>query len=108
MSLAIAGMTGPTWAHVDDGLHVVSRAGEYLGCVDRSGDGAYLAFDGRATPVGRYDTLREAQRAVLSVPDPGAGRRERHLQRVSQRVAVVTGSIAGGLALLAVAAAPYL
>lgn len=108
MSIALPGVASPTWAHVDVGLHVVSRAGEYLGCVDRSNDGAYLAFDGRSTPVGRYDTLHEAKNAVLSVPDVEVERRARHLQRVSQRVAAVTGVIAGGLALSAAAVAPYL
>ncbi len=108
MSLTIPGISAPTWAHVDTGLYVVSRAGEYLGSVDRAKDGSYLAFDGRATPVGRYDTLSEAKRAVLSVPDPAAERRERHVQRVFQKAAAVSGVVAGGLALTAGAVAPYL
>lgn len=108
MSLSIAGFPSPTWAHVDTGLYVVSRAGEYLGSVDRAKDGSYLAFDGRATPVGRYDSLKEAQRAVLSVPDPAADRREREIQRVFQKVAAVSGVVAGGMALTAGAVAPYL
>lgn len=108
MSLTIPGVASPTWARVDAGLYVVSRAGEYLGSVDRSNDGAYLAFDGRATPVGRYDTLSEAKRAVLSVPDPEAGRRDRQAQRVYQRVAAVSGVVAGGLALTAGTVVPFL
>lgn len=108
MSLTIPSVSSPTWARVDAGLYVVSRAGEYLGSVDRSHDGAYLAFDGRATPVGRYDTLREAKSAVLSVPDPETARRERHTQRVFQRVAAVSGVVAGSLALTAGTVVPFL
>lgn len=108
MSLTIPSVSSPRWARVDAGLYVVSRAGEYLGSVDRSNDGAYLAFDGRATPVGRYDTLREAKSAVLSVPDPETARRERHTQRVFQRVAAVSGVVAGSLALTAGTVVPFL
>lgn len=108
MSLTLPAASAPTWARVDAGLYVVSRAGEYLGSVDRTTDGSYLAFDGRATPVGRYDSLREAKSAVLSVPDPEDDSRERHIARVYQRVAAVSGVVAGGLALTAGSVAPYL
>lgn len=105
--------TRPTWARVDAGFHVASRDGEFLGYVDRSADGSYLAFDGRSTPVGRYESLRAAQRAVISVDDRTAPSREpRSLsprsRRAFQRAAVVSGVVAGGLALTAGAVAPYL
>lgn len=100
-----------TWARVDSGFHVASRAGEFLGYVDRSADGSFLAFDGRSTPVGRYDTLREAQRAVLSVDALAAGKARvlsRRSRRAFQRAAAASGVVAGGLALTAGAVAPYL
>lgn len=106
MSLTLPGHA--TWATVDTDLHVVSRAGEYLGYVERANDGSYLAFDGRATPVGRYDELRDAQRAVLSVPDPETVSIRREAQRVYQRAAAVSGVIAGTFALTAGAVAPFL
>jgi len=96
--------TRATWARVESGFHVASRAGEFVGYVDQTADGAFLAFDGRSTPVGRYDTLKEAQRAVLSVPDE----KVRHRETVLGRIAVVSGVVAGGLALTAGAVAPYL
>lgn len=100
----------PTWAHIESGFHVASRSGEFLGYVDRSKDGSFLAFDGRATPVGRYETLKEAQRAVLSVPAVPApmDERTRSITRSMRRLAVLSGVVAGGLALTAGAVAPYL
>lgn len=108
MSIAIELMPArPTWARVDSGFHVASRDGEFLGYVDAAADGSFLAFDGRSTPVGRYDSLREAQRAVLTVPAP-VDPRARRRQRTLQKVAAVSGVVAGGLALTAGAVAPYL
>ena len=80
-----------TWAHVESGFHVASRAGEFLGYVERSRAGSFLAFDGRSTPVGRYDSLKDAQRAVLSVPTPAPlEARARKVSRALRRVAVVS------------------
>ncbi|WEK14889.1 MAG: peptide ABC transporter permease [Candidatus Microbacterium phytovorans] len=101
--------TRATWARVESGFHVASRDGEFVGYVDQARDGSFLAFDGRSTPVGRYDTLKEAQRAVLSVPTtpvPDEGQRRR--LSVLHRVAVVAGVVAGGVALTAGAVVPYL
>lgn len=97
-----------TWARVESGFHVASRAGEFVGYVDQTADGAFLAFDGRSTPVGRYDTLKDAQRAVLSVPDEIPDEKVRHRETILGRIAVVSGVVAGGLALTAGAVAPYL
>jgi len=111
MSAPVLELVSPraTWAHVESGFHVASRSGEFLGYVEQSRAGSYLAFDGRSTPVGRYDTLKEAQRAVLSVPsDPPPDARTRQMTRALRRVAAVSGVVAGGLALTAGAVAPYL
>jgi hypothetical protein len=86
---------------------VASRDGEFLGYVDRAADGSFLAFDGRSTPVGRYDSLRDAQRAVTSVPAALPASRTR-ARRAFERAAAITGVVAGGMALTAGAVAPYL
>lgn len=98
----------PTWARVDSGFYVASRDGEFVGSVDRSPDGSYLAFDSRSTPVGRYDTLEAAQRAAESIKSPDERRRARRVTRTLQRVAAGSGLVAGGMALTAGALAPYL
>jgi hypothetical protein len=54
------------WACVEDGFHVGSRVGEFLGYVDRQSDGSYAAFDARAQSIGRFDTLHDATSAVSS------------------------------------------
>jgi hypothetical protein len=112
MSAPVLDLVAPrvTWAHVESGFHVASRSGEFLGYVEQSRDGSYLAFDGRSTPVGRYDSLKDAQRAVLSVPSapPAMDARTRRATRTLRRVAVVSGVVAGGLALTAGTVAPYL
>lgn len=56
-----------TWKQVAPGLYVASRAGEFLGSVDVTADGSFVALDGRATAVGRFTDLKAAQKAVVSV-----------------------------------------
>ncbi|WP_243076492.1 peptide ABC transporter permease [Microbacterium sp. SS28] len=63
---ALPSLTRVTWAQPDTGFHVASRAGEFVGYVDTTADGHFVAFDGRSTAVGRYDSLAHAKRAVLS------------------------------------------
>lgn len=98
----------PTWARVDTDFYVASRDGEFVGYVDRAADGTYIAFDGRSTPVGRYDDLRDAQRAAEGVTSPAQARKRRRVTRALQKTAAVTGVVAGGVALTAGALAPYL
>lgn len=54
------------WACVEDGFHVGSRVGEFLGYVDRQSDGSYAAFDARSARIGRFDSLHGATSAVSS------------------------------------------
>ena len=54
------------WACVEDGFHVGSRVGEFLGYVDRQPDGSYAAFDARSARIGRFDSLHDATSAVSS------------------------------------------
>lgn len=55
------------WACVEEGFHVGSRAGDFLGYVDRQPDGAFRAFDSRSMPLGDFETLHLAAAAVGAV-----------------------------------------
>jgi hypothetical protein len=57
---------GVVWSRVDEGFHVGSRAGEFVGFVDRQDDGAYLACDRHSRPIGRFDVLEAATDAVAT------------------------------------------
>ena len=96
----------PTWAQVDEGLHVGSRAGEFIGYIDVTGDGHHVAFDGRSTPVGRYATLREAQRAVTGVARRARPRRSAALVEAAQTLATASGLVATALLVTAGTLAP--
>ncbi|CAH0149432.1 hypothetical protein SRABI76_00754 [Microbacterium oxydans] len=54
------------WACVEEGFHVGSRGGDFLGYVDRQSDGRYVAFDARSHAIGSFVTLDEATAAVSS------------------------------------------
>jgi hypothetical protein len=60
--------TGVIWARVEEGFHVGSRHGEFLGYIDRQSDGRYLAFDSFSRVVGRFDGLVAAMSAVTDAP----------------------------------------
>ncbi|PRI11024.1 hypothetical protein [Leucobacter massiliensis] len=53
-----------TWAMVEDDFYVGSRAGEFLGYVDQSADGRYLACNMFSHPIGEYGSLDDAMNAV--------------------------------------------
>lgn len=55
---------GVVWARVEEGFHVASGRGVFLGYVDREADGSYLAYNGRSRPVGRFPGLVAAMAAV--------------------------------------------
>lgn len=55
---------GVVWARVEEGFHVASARGVFLGYVDREADGSYLAYNGRSRPVGRFPGLVAAMAAV--------------------------------------------
>lgn len=57
---------GVLWACVEDGFHVGSRDGEFLGYVDRQPDRHYLAFDARSQRLGEFPSLHDATAAVVS------------------------------------------
>jgi hypothetical protein len=55
---------GTTWARVEDGFHVGSRNGEFLGYIDRRSDGGFDAFDLHSRAIGVFGDLVDAMRAV--------------------------------------------
>lgn len=93
-----------TWVRVESGFHVASRAGEFVGFAERTPDGHVVGFDGRSTPVGRYETLEAAQRAVETAPAT-APTRTAAREDLLQGAATVTGLLA--LATLAFAAMSF-
>lgn len=55
---------GIVWSRVEEGFHVASARGAFLGYIDREADGTYEAYDGRSRPIGRFPTLVAAMAAV--------------------------------------------
>lgn len=91
---------GVTWSKVDTGFHVASRAGEYVGSVDTTPDGHFVAFDGTSAPIGRYADLSEAKRAVLSWKPERTRIRDRRLGEALRPVAASAALVAGATAAL--------
>lgn len=52
------------WACVEEGFHVGSRGGDFLGYVDRQAGGDYIAFDARSRALGSFPSLEQATAAV--------------------------------------------
>lgn len=66
---------GVVWSRVEDGFHVGSRNGEFLGYIDRDADGRYAAFDLYSRPLGFFPTLVSAMAVIadvelVSMPQP--------------------------------------
>lgn len=59
---------GVVWARVEDGFHVGSRRGEFLGYIERQSDGAFVAFDMHSRPAGRFPLLTHAMNALTAQP----------------------------------------
>lgn len=97
-----------TWSTVAPGFYVASTDGEFVGSVDTSPDGHFIALDGSSTPIGRYGTLREAQQSLLTTDAPGNRARKRLIRRNVRTAATASGAIAGALALTAGALAPFI
>jgi hypothetical protein len=96
------------WSEVEAGFHVGSRDGEFAGYVDSNQDGTFIAFDGHASPVGRFRTLAEAKASLLTTPHPANLRRARRKRRAATVIATAIGGVASALALTAGVLAPYL
>jgi len=61
---------GVVWARVEDGFHVGSKSGVFLGYIDRQSGGGYLAYNGRSRLVGRFEALTAAMAAVTNYRAP--------------------------------------
>lgn len=84
-----------TWSKVDTGFHVASKAGEYVGSVDTTPDGHFVAFDATSAPIGRYAELSAAKTAVLSWKPERTRRRDRRVSRIAHPIAASAGLVAG-------------
>lgn len=97
-----------TWAPVASVLHVASRAGEYVGYAEQTADGHFVGFDGRSTPVGRYETLADAKRAVESATSDAETVRSPRVHASAHAAAAVSGIVALGTLAAAVLTMPGL
>ena len=59
---------GVVWSRVEDGFHVGSRGGEFLGYIDRQKDGRFEACDMYSRTVGYFPDLTSAMKAITAVP----------------------------------------
>ncbi len=66
---------GAVWARVEDGFHVGSRGGEFLGYIDRQRDGLWLACDLYSREVGLFADLTAAMEALTEVEASERSRR---------------------------------
>lgn len=96
------------WSEVEPGFHVASRGGEFAGYVDSNEDGTFVAFDGHASPVGRFGRLADAKASLLTTPHPANMRRHRRARRAATAVTTAVGAVAAALTLTAGVLAPHL
>jgi hypothetical protein len=66
---------GVVWARVEDGFHVGSRNGDFLGYIERAADGYFDANDMCSRPIGRFPTLVSAMSTLSGLPPMQAPRR---------------------------------
>jgi len=89
------------WNEIEPGFRVGTRDGEYLGFIESTAYGTFVAIDGHATPVGRYYSLRQAQRALLEVKRMGTRRSRASTELMARRLATSSGVVAATLMLSA-------
>lgn len=59
---------GVLWSMVEDGFHVGSRNGEFLGYIDRRSDDQFLACDMFSREIGVFTDLPSAMQVVSDGP----------------------------------------
>ena len=89
------------WHEVEPGFRVGTHNSEYLGVIESTAYGTFVAVDGYSTPVGRYYSLREAQRALLEVKRMGTRRSRASAELMARRLATSSGVVAATLMLSA-------
>jgi len=90
------------WNEVEPGFHVATtRDGDYLGFIESTARGTFVAVDDCSTPVGRYFSLREAQRALLEVNRVRTRPSRASAELIARRLATSSGVVAATLMLSA-------
>ena len=89
------------WNEVQPGFRIGTRHGEHLGFIESTAHGTFVAVDAYSTPVGRYYSLREAQRALLQVKRIGTHRSRASAELMARRLATSSGLVAATLLLSA-------
>ena len=89
------------WNEPQPGFRVGTHHGEYLGFIETTAHGTFVAVDGYSTPVGRYYSRREAQRALLQVKRVGTRRSRASAELLARRLATSSGVVAASLLLSA-------
>jgi len=87
----------PVWTEVADDFWVASGADGFAGTVELDG-GHFAALDGTGIEIGRYESLADAQAAVLD-PDT-RGYQRRLSQRETERRLAIATAIVGGVSCL--------
>ncbi len=93
----------PSWVPVSSDVVAGSRAGRFLGTVERTSVG-FVAVDGEGEPRGLFDSRKRAQDALAAL---SPAQRER-VERAGFLAASTAGALAATLALAAGALAPLL
>ena len=97
-------LTSPAvrWNEVEPGFRVgTTRDGDYLGYIESTAHGTFVAIDGYSAPVGRYDSLSEAQRALRDVKRMATRRSSASAELMARRLATSSGLVAATLMLSA-------
>lgn len=89
------------WEEVESGLQVATRRGEYLGLIETTARGTFVAVDGLSTPVGRYYTLRQARRALVQTERVRKGNPGVAGEMMARRIATASGLVAATMMLTA-------
>ncbi len=61
-----------TWARVEEGFYVGSRAGEFLGYIEKELDGTHSAYDMHAHAAGNFADRISAMNVLAAQPLPNA------------------------------------
>jgi hypothetical protein len=96
------------WFDAHDDTHAAYRSADFLGSVQPTPIGTYVAFDSRGEPIGRFDTLDAARASLFTTPHPYNVSRMRRNHRLLAATAAASGVLAATLALTAAALAPVL
>lgn len=91
------------WHEPEPDFYVGSRKGDFIGTIEKTAVGTFVAFDGLSTPVGRYASLAEAQRALVALAN-----RDSELDERSTRVAQFFATAAGTVTVILLAGAASL